>query len=131
MSTITNLNPWGYHAILDCSGCNVDAIKNESTIKAWIAELVPLVASSTIGESVVATTGKNNPDIEGLAVIQLLDIGSISANFVNESKHAYIDIFTCKEFLVSEIEAITKKHFGDAININKILLPRNAGITAP
>lgn len=131
MTEVSNLTPWGYHAIVDCAQCDSSAINSESSIRAWLTELVPVVGTSGVGEAHIAITGVGDTNKEGLTVFQLLDAGSITARFVNSSSHLYTDVFSCKEFTLQTVEDITKKYFGNDITINKILLPRNAAVRPP
>ena len=131
MSTITNLTPWGYHGIFDCANCDASAISSESTIRAWLSEVAALASDSAESDAFIAVTGSGNPETEGFSAVQLLNTGTISATFINQSKHIYIDILSHKEFVVTPVEESIKKHFGSGITINKIFLPRNAGAVAP
>lgn len=131
MSSISNLTPWGYHAIVDYTQCNTTAIQSESTIRAWLTELAPVVGNNALGEAYMAITGEGDSDKQGFTAVQLLDAGTITAHFVNSTKHLYSDVFSCKEFTLQAVEDITKKYFGNDITINKILLPRNAAARAP
>ena len=131
MSSISNLTPWGYHAIIDYTQCDASAIKTESTIRAWLTELAPVAGNNAIGEAYIAITGEGDPGREGFTAVQLLDAGTITAHFVNSTKHLYTDVFSCKEFTLQAVEDITKTYFGNDITVNKILLPRNADARAP
>lgn len=131
MTTVTNLTPWGYHAILDCSNCDLAAIQSESTVRSWLADLTSVLSATAASDALITVTGKNNAKTEGLAVAQLLDIGTVTANFVNSEQHIYIDLFCSKEYTVSSIEETVKKYFGTDSIVNKILIPRNAGVVPP
>lgn len=128
MTTLTNITPLGFHAIVDCANCDPGAIQNETTIRAWLEKTVSLVTGTAVGTPVVASTGT---DTEGLAVLQLLDIGYISAKFVNSKNHAYIDIFSMKEILIADVETATRSYFGADVVTNKALIPRNAEAIPP
>jgi len=131
MSTVTNLTPWGYHGIFDCSNCDSSSIQTESTIRACLTEIASLTADSVESEAFITVTGRGNAETEGFSAVQLLNTGNITANFINHSKHMYIDVFSHKEFTASDVEVCLKKYFGSAININKIFLPRKADAAAP
>lgn len=131
MTTLTNLTPWGYHSILDCSNCDLDAIQNESTVRSWLVDLASVLGTTAASDALIAVTGKDNSIIEGLAAAQLLEIGTVTANFVNSDRHIYIDVFCSKEYTISGIEETVKKHFGGDTIINKIFIPRNAGAVPP
>lgn len=131
MSTITNLTPWGYHGIFDCANCDLSAISSESTIRSWLSEVAALVSDSAESDAFIAVTGVGDSETEGFSAVQLLNTGTITATFINHSKHVYIDILSHKEFAVTPVEESIKNHFGSSITINKIFLPRNAGAVAP
>lgn len=130
MTNVQTLTPWAYYAILDCSSIDSAAISSESVVRTVLTELSTLVAESAIGEAYIAITG-DDPNNQGFNATQLLNVGFINLKIVNQHHHAYFDIFSCKEFTVSDTETVIKKHFGESAVINKILLPRNAGITVP
>jgi S-adenosylmethionine/arginine decarboxylase-like enzyme len=131
MTTNSNITPWGFHAILDCSNSDAAAIQSESTIRSWLAEVATVVSTSAVGEPQLAITGEGDANKHGFSAVQLLNIGSIVINCVNNSKHIYIDIFSCQEFTLQAVEDIIKNYFGNSIEINKILLPRNASVRPP
>ena len=59
MSTVSNLTPWGFHAILDCSNCDVTAIQTESIIRAWLTEITSIAGNSAEGEPYLMITGRS------------------------------------------------------------------------
>lgn len=126
MST-TTLRPWGFHAIMDCSDCDLAAIQDENNIKAWIADLLVKIDMQPIGGPIITKTGEGQPDKEGYTAIQIIVTSSIVAHFIDRDRHIYIDVFSCKEFNPYVVEDTIRTAFGENTKIRAILLPRNAG----
>lgn len=125
------LIPWSYHGIFDCANCNSTAIQTESTIRACLTELSSIAGSGPVGETYMAITGSGQPDKEGFAAAQLIEVGTITTKIVNSTNNAYFDIVSCKDYTGSDVENTIKKYFGSETIINKILIPRNANAIPP
>jgi S-adenosylmethionine/arginine decarboxylase-like enzyme len=120
--------PWGFHAIMDCSDVELAKIQDADNIRAWIADLLVKIDMVPVGDPIVSLTGIGMPDKEGYTAIQVIVTSSIVAHFIDQDRHIYIDVFSCKEFNPQSVEDSIKQFFGGATQIKKILLPRNAGI---
>ena len=88
---------WGYHLRLNVSGCNDKILKKEELDK-WICELVEKIDMITFGAPQIVHFGKNEPHLSGWTVTQLIETSNIMAHFCDNTKQAYIDIFSCREF---------------------------------
>jgi S-adenosylmethionine/arginine decarboxylase-like enzyme len=88
---------WGYHLMLDCSGCNLDYINSKPHIEQFLKELVDRIDMISHGDPQIEflLPGTDN---EGYSVLQMITTSNITAHFVNSSKTAYIDVFSCKFF---------------------------------
>ena len=51
------MNHWGYHLLLDCGGCELDAITNPKILTAWVKELVERIEMVPYGEPQVIHFG--------------------------------------------------------------------------
>ena len=127
MST-TGFRPWGFHAIMDCSECDLVSIQDANNIKNWIADLLEKIDMQPIGEPIISKTGIGQADKEGYTAVQIIVTSSIVAHFIDRDRHIYIDVFSCKEFNPYVVEQSIKDFFGANTNIRTILLPRNAGV---
>jgi S-adenosylmethionine decarboxylase len=114
---------WGYHLMLDCSGC--ERITDANNIRAFVKELVTAIDMIAVGEPWIERTAIGMPDKEGFSMYQLIVTSNISAHFIDEAKHIYLDVFSCKEFDTKTATAVVQKYFNPTkIKIN--FITRNA-----
>ena len=71
------MNHWGYHTLLDCGGCDLQAITNPKVLTAWVKELVDRIEMVPYGEPQVIHFGKNEYHLAGWTVIQLIETSNI------------------------------------------------------
>lgn len=104
-----NKSAWGYHLMLDCSGCN-DNIKNKKAIEIFIKDLLNAIKMIPHGKPLIEylLPGHEN---QGYSMVQLIHTSNISAHFMELNGTAYFDIFSCKTFNPKYAEKIIKKHF--------------------
>lgn len=123
----SDIPPWGYHAILDCSNCELVKLLDEANIRTWIAALVTRTGLTAVGDPIIKVTGDalNNT---GYTLVQLIVPSAITAHFVDDLKQIYIDIFAHAQFDPMVAEATIKEFFGANTQVNKILIPRNASV---
>lgn len=101
------MTPWGKHLILDCAGCNFVLINDQTNIREFIKELVRRIGMTVHGEPQIEflLPGTDN---EGYSVLQMITTSNISMHFVNSTKEAYIDVFSCKDFdTIVALEVVT------------------------
>jgi S-adenosylmethionine/arginine decarboxylase-like enzyme len=113
---------WGQHLILDCKDCNVDSINNSATIRNFVSTLIERIGMIGHGplQLEFLLPGTAN---EGYSLLQMITTSNITAHFVNSTKAAYIDVFSCKEFN-SSIVVHTVQEFFDPTDIKTTLLLR-------
>lgn len=87
---------WGYHLMLDCSGCDPDAIKDYDTIYRFTKKLVKDIDMVAYGEPQIVNFGSG--DKAGYTLVQLIETSNICAHFVNETNTMYLDVFSCKPY---------------------------------
>ena len=114
--------PIVFHAIMDCAGCDLTKIQDQSNITAWITDLLSKLEITTEDDIIFKTT------TVGITAIQIADTFSIDALFVDESKHVYLDVFSCAQFNPELVETSLKEFFGSSADVKKILIPRNATV---
>lgn len=116
---------WGYHLMLDCGGCDNNSIKDADNIRNFVKELVIAIDMVAVGDPWIERTAIGIPDKEGFSLYQLIVTSNISAHFVDESNHIYLDVFSCKEFNHNKVQSIVTKYFSPTkIKIN--FVTRNA-----
>ena len=86
---------WGYHLIMDISGCNRD-IDDDGIVKTFLAHLVSDLRMKTIGPPVVVKV--EGEDGRGLTAVQIITTSSITFHGDNDKWCVYLDVFSCKQF---------------------------------
>jgi S-adenosylmethionine/arginine decarboxylase-like enzyme len=115
---------WGYHLILDCSGCQLDTITNKDTISNFVATLIERINMTAYGQPQIELmlVGTDN---EGYSLLQMITTSNITAHFVNSTQAAYIDVFSCKDFDTSQAIHTVEEFFSPA-SIKSNLIYRQA-----
>ena len=114
---------WGYHLILDCGGCDAEAIRDPKLIYDFTKQLIKDIDMVAYGEPQIVNFG--SADKAGYTLLQLIETSNISAHFVNEKNSAYIDIFSCKRYDIDTVEYLVHKYF-KAKSIKKTYIERQA-----
>ena len=116
-------NYWGYHTILDCSGCNHDAITSYDTIYHFVKELVEKIDMVAYGEPQIVNFGSE--DKAGYTLVQLIETSNICCHFVNELDEMYLDVFSCKPYDREIVKELVVKYFA-ATNLREGYIERKA-----
>ncbi len=102
---------WGYHLILDCKDCDIDAIKEKENIRTFVKALIEEIDMKAYGEPLIEHFGNHNPNVSGYSLMQLIETSSITGHFAEGSGDAYIDIFSCKPYEIEIAKAVVKRFF--------------------
>jgi S-adenosylmethionine/arginine decarboxylase-like enzyme len=100
---------WGHHLLLDCSGCNPDAITSYEVIYEFTKSLVIDIDMVAYGEPQIVNFGSGNK--AGYTLVQLIETSNICAHFVNETNDMYLDVFSCKPFDVDKVISCVNAFF--------------------
>ena len=114
---------WGYHLILDCAGCNHNAITDYDNIYKFAKQLVKDIDMVAYGEPQIVNFGSGNK--AGYTLVQLIETSNICCHFVNENDTMYLDVFSCKPFDQDAVERLVAGYFG-VRSIRKAYLERQA-----
>ena len=114
---------WGYHLMLDCSGCeNIDSKDN---IYNFVKDLVDKIDMVAHGEPIIEYLLPGDPK-QGYSLMQLITTSNICGHFMELDGTAYFDIFSCKEFNLSTAQNVVKEYFNPKkIRVN--FITRQAG----
>lgn len=123
LNEATAHHSWGYHLILDISGCN-NEINEEKEIRKFIKELVKEIDMIAVGQPVLKYLLPGQPN-EGYSLMQLIETSSITFHFVKPNKTAYCDIFSCKSFEPKDAIRVVEKYF-QPDKIEKCFIQRDA-----
>jgi len=102
-------NYWGYHLMIDSSGCN-EGIKDRETIYKFIKELVKEIDMTAHGEPIIEYLLPGDPK-QGYSLMQLITTSNICAHFIETDMTAYFDVFSCKEFDNNIVLKVINKYF--------------------
>jgi S-adenosylmethionine decarboxylase len=116
---------WGYHLLLDCSGCDNAKISDGENITAFTKELVRRIDMVAYGEPIVARFATHDPGKAGYSMMQLIETSNLAAHFVERDNTMYLDVFSCKTYEIDDVIAVVKEYF-DAQKIRINYITRNA-----
>lgn len=114
---------WGYHLLLDCSGCK--NINSKENIYNFIKDLVVRIDMQAHGEPIIEYLLPGDPK-QGYSLLQLITTSNISAHFMELDGTAYFDVFSCKEFDIEIAKSVVREYF-DPEKIRVNFLTRHAG----
>lgn len=102
---------WGYECILDCADCNERILSKES-IETFLKELVELIDMKAYGDPLVVHFAEHDPSKAGFTAVQLIETSSITGHFVDETRTAWLNVFSCKDFDAKTVANFVKEFFG-------------------
>jgi S-adenosylmethionine/arginine decarboxylase-like enzyme len=101
---------WGYHAILDAAGCDLDKMTNYENVYNFAKQLVKDIDMVAYGEPQIVNFGSGNK--AGYTLVQLIETSNICAHFANENQEIYLDVFSCKPYDERIVEDLVVQYFG-------------------
>ena len=106
---MSDKNFWGWSAMLDCSGCDIDAVSSRENIQAFIAYLIADIGMTAVGPTHIEYLCEGDPK-EGWTAMQMISTSSVVGHFMNTGE-CYIDVFSCKPFDVKVVQVVVQKFF--------------------
>ena len=100
---------WGYHLLLDCSGCDHDNITNRDNIHDFTKHLVTEIDMVAYGEPQIIHFGSDEK--AGYTLVQLIETSNICAHFVQERNEMYLDVFSCKNYDPEIVKHLVNQYF--------------------
>lgn len=116
---------WGYHLMLDCSGCSHDSIVSRENIYNFTKELVKRIDMVAYGEPVIEHFATHDPAKAGFSMVQLIETSNIAMHSVDRDNTMYLDVFSCKPFRNEDVIGTVEEFFG-ATNIRMNYITRQA-----
>jgi S-adenosylmethionine decarboxylase len=101
---------WGYHLMLDCSGCDIDKISSRENIHKFITDLVNRIDMTAHGEPIIEHLLPGDPK-QGYSLMQLITTSNICAHFMELDGTAYFDVFSCKTFDIETAKMVVEEYF--------------------
>jgi S-adenosylmethionine decarboxylase len=111
---------WGYHLMLDCSGCEIAKISSRENIYNFIKDLVKRIDMQAHGEPVIEYLLSGDPK-QGYSLMQLITTSNICGHFIELDGTAYFDVFSCKTFDIDQVKKTVEDYFSPGkIRVNFI-----------
>ena len=114
---------WGYHAILDAAGCDLDKMTSYENVYNFAKQLVKDIDMIAYGEPQIVHFGSG--DKAGYTLVQLIETSNICAHFANQNQEMYLDVFSCKPFDERIVEDLVVQYF-DAKSLRQAFIKRQA-----
>ncbi len=102
--------PWGMSTCIDLYTCNPELIRSRLHIQQYVDQLVDLIEMQKFGPCHIVNFGEDER-VAGFSMFQLIETSCISGHFANQSNHAYLDIFSCKQYSVKTAAEFSKDFF--------------------
>lgn len=112
---------WGKHTVVDIQNCDISIITDPLAIEEYIVQLCELIDMKRFGSPKIVHFG-DDAHIAGFSFVQLISTSLLSGHFANESRKAYIDIFSCKDYDELQVITFTGKFFGGSLQDYRVLL---------
>lgn len=110
-------NYWGYHLMLDCSGCN-GFVKDPAAIKEFNDTLVKRIEMVPYGAPQIVRFGEG--ELAGITLLQLIETSNINCHFCDNGT-MYLDVFSCKAYDINIVIETVKEFFRpEKIRVNYI-----------
>ena len=116
---------WGYHYMINASGCVKEAIDHKENIKSFSRQLVKDIGMVPYGEPMVEFFALHDPSKSGASLHQWIETSNISGHFVPAYSEMYLDVFSCQNFDPMIVKDLVIKYFG-ATNYNDQFILRKA-----
>lgn len=111
---MTKIPFWGKHVFFDCAGCELFALEDADTIKAFLVELVDAIDMKAYGDPILAHFATHDPSKGGYTFAQMIETSLIDGHLVEATREAYISVHSCKDFDAEVAANVVEKYFKPA-----------------
>jgi S-adenosylmethionine/arginine decarboxylase-like enzyme len=91
---------WGYHLMLDMSGCN-EYINEPDRVKKFLTLLVDRLQMHPLGKPIVVYV--DTPEGKGVSAVQIITTSTITFHGDADGNCVYLDVFSCKEYREEDV----------------------------
>src|SRR5258708_422406 len=102
--------PFGTELQLDLYNCNPETISDEEKIREFVIGLCKLINMKRNGDTIIVRFGED-ARITGYSMTKLIETSLISAHFAESTNAVYLNVFSCKGFIISRVLIYAKKFF--------------------
>lgn len=121
-SCCTDDNVWGWHVSLDGIGCPYELVTDVENFKAFVVELANKTNMKLFGDLIAHHFAAHNPDAAGYSFNVFQETSNICAHLVDKNGGIFLDCFSCKPYVESEVIEIVQKYFKPAKLKSKMVL---------
>ena len=103
---------FGWELCIDVWECDPSLLCDGEYIKRFLVDLCDdVLKMRRYGSPFVERFGLDNPIVAGYSAVQLIETSSVVCHFAEQSRSAYFDVFSCKEFDATEVIEFCAKSF--------------------
>ncbi|MDR1954551.1 MAG: S-adenosylmethionine decarboxylase [Candidatus Methanoplasma sp.] len=102
---------WGLAVCIDLGECDLQKISSKEHIAKFAVDLADFINMKRYGEPMVVFFG-DEPKVQGYSLVQLIETSQISGHFAEDTKRAFVDVFSCKEFPPKKTAEYVRDYFG-------------------
>lgn len=104
---------WGKHLLVEARTKDIASIVDRENISKFVAELVIKIDMVPYGPLWIEHFATHDPEKAGISFIQMIETSNISGHFVDKDGTFYLDVFSCKDFEVSDVLELIYEYFGE------------------
>lgn len=120
---------WGLYSAIDVHHCDLEKLTDGDVIKQFTIELCDRLNVKRYGDLLMYLFG-DAPGLHGWSTAQMIETSLVSGHFIQESKIAYVDIFSCKYYDAQIIIDFAVPFFGgDSYDFTSILRVKKPSYT--
>jgi S-adenosylmethionine/arginine decarboxylase-like enzyme len=102
---------WGFESTHDCLNGDKSLITSKDNIIAFTKALVEAIDMKAYGEPLVVYFAEHDASKAGYSLVQLIETSSITGHFVDSTGEFYLNIFSCKNFDATVVNAVIQRYF--------------------
>ena len=93
-------NYWGYHLLIDATGCDIERVSNLEHIQNFVTKLVKDIDMDTNDVPMYShyTSVPEKLHLKGYSFYQFIITSNISGHICEFDGSFYLDVFSCKNF---------------------------------
>jgi S-adenosylmethionine/arginine decarboxylase-like enzyme len=102
--------PWGMLAAIDLHRCELGALADPDSIRAFVPEVVDAIRMRAHGPLMLERFGAG--ELGGWSAMQFIETSSITVHADEVWERCFIDVFSCRPFDPERAAAVAVEHFG-------------------
>ena len=81
---------WGFHALFDCTACDIERVKSKANVRDFLAEMVREIDMVPFGAPYIERFATHDIDKSGISFFQMIETSNISGHLCEANGNAYI-----------------------------------------